>query len=73
MKKIKSILKHIPGYRTGNRVNEVIATIYYLFFLIFLTINITLGNLNFNLIHLCISGLAFPFIIFLIIDSLSKK
>lgn len=66
MPSVNSILKYIPGFRSGEKVNMIFAGIYYIFFIVFIIIDSFFGGKG---IHAAISAIIMPFMIFSFIDN----
>lgn len=71
--KIKFFLKKVPGYRSGNKINEVFASIYYLIPIILLGLNIVLDEFKLKDLKIGISMFIFPFIVFAMLDGANKN
>jgi len=67
---LKDFLKQIPGFRTGEKANMIIANIYYIGCLLFAIIGIIIGNSKG--IYIGISALFTPYIIFTTVESMSN-
>ncbi|AGX44386.1 hypothetical protein [Clostridium saccharobutylicum] len=68
---LKSLLKQIPGFRTSDRVNMIIGSIYYIAWILFVIIGITIGNVKG--VYTGVSALFFPYIIFNYLNVISKE
>lgn len=64
---IKPILKNVPGFRTGEKTNMIIASIYYAICLFFAIMSIIFFNAKG--IYSGLDGLFLPYIIFTTIES----
>lgn len=64
---IKSILKNVPGFRTGEKANMIIASIYYVICLFFAIMSIIFFNAKG--IYSGLSGLFVPYVIFTTLES----
>ena len=73
LKKIMIIFKHIPGYRSGNKINEVFATIYYLIPIIILLLTMIFGVFEVKYLRIIVGMLIFPFIVFSMLDNLNEN
>ncbi|MGL4742441.1 MAG: hypothetical protein ACRC41_16900 [Sarcina sp.] len=72
-KYLKLAFSHIPGYRSNEKANKIIATIYYLGFTLFLIISLLLKVPTAQALKLFIAGITLPFILFLLTDRASKN
>ncbi|MGL5313338.1 MAG: hypothetical protein ACRC92_08820 [Peptostreptococcaceae bacterium] len=61
-----NLLQQVPGFRSSNKNNKIIASVYYLFLLANMVI-ISIGD-NPELVVLTLPGVILPFVIFGIID-----
>ncbi|MGL5415580.1 MAG: hypothetical protein ACRDAU_07965 [Clostridium sp.] len=61
--KVKLILKNIPGYRSNEKLNKIIATIYYSANILILTISMFTGIGGISLVGGCGSALVLPLMI----------
>ena len=69
----KVIFSHIPGFRSNEKVNKVVASIYYLIVIGYLLLSFIVGNIQADQVKFVISALLFPFIVFGMMDYMSKK
>lgn len=67
---VKHFLRQIPGFRTGEKTNIIMASIYYVTFALILVIG--LGFFDFHIIRIGISGLLFPYMMFAFISIINK-
>ena len=70
----KRFLKHVPGFRTGEKVNMIIASIYYICCLLFLIIGLAFLDSGDKVGCVGISGsaLLFPLIIFSFVGNMNN-
>jgi|GEM_PF-5027751 len=70
----KRFLKHVPGFRTGEKVNMIIASIYYICCLLFLIIGLVFLDSRDKGSCVSISGsaLLFPLVIFSFVGNMNN-
>lgn len=68
---IRAFLKHVPGFRSGEKINMIVASLYYISNLLFgIYIIIFHGGDKIGMVG---SGFLFPFLIFSFTDSMNNK
>jgi hypothetical protein len=70
LKSFKSFLKYVPGFRSGEKVNIILGSIYYIFCFLLLIAGIIF---RVNTIRVAISLIFTPFLIFAGLDSLNNN
>lgn len=65
MPSVYSILKYVPGFRSGEKVNMIFEGKYYIFFIIFIIIDSFFGGKG---IHAAINAIIMSFMIFSFTD-----
>lgn len=73
--RFKRFLKHVPGFRTGEKENMIIASIYYTFYLLLIFIGLIFlnGRDKYSFIGFSCIGLLFPAFIFILIDNINNR
>lgn len=67
--KLRCFIKHVPGFRSGKKINMIIASTYYIINLLWLIISLIVGK---NDLRAPGFSLLFPFLIFGSVDQMNK-
>ncbi|WP_234118293.1 hypothetical protein [Clostridium hydrogenum] len=67
----KHFFNYVPGFRSGEKMNMIIASIYYIFFIAIFILSLLLSSGKGA--HACLSALLMPFMIFSFMDYYANK
>ncbi|MGL5635067.1 MAG: hypothetical protein ACRDDL_08410 [Sarcina sp.] len=74
MKKyFKLVITQIPGYRSGEKTNKIIASIYYLAFILFFIVSLFFRASISQTLKIFLTGILLPPVLFLLINRASKN